>query len=398
MQMSRKIHFTLLIHFLIIFSLPPLNPLILMDNAVMGYDSYHSEERDRIDTSLKTVQNIPFANNKEKMVGAYIPDTVRLEDMTGINQTLAISEFLEQGFTEYYFVMDNFEDPNELGSTERLLDAADNTTLKIVIILLPPSEGGATSSYDWKGWVRYFNDLKDRHPSSFTGFTIDDFNWISTRNDTKFWRNIDFMLDSNLTDALMEKRSDVKFSPVVYFEGLGNEILANEYGQYIDTVILVSASYYNVSRLETDLFQFKEMFQGKPSRYIVYPTITYNYTRQGYDPPSDRLVMATLSIATRSVDGIILWHKIDGPMVQDYLRHREDPEYLDAIYVMEQLQIADEENTLVELIENPITDKSNFSTVRLTLDWRLFNFQSIRQLDLTSLPLSEYEYKIVSHK
>jgi hypothetical protein len=398
MQMSRKIHSTLLIHFLIIFSLPPLNPLILMDNAVMGYDNYHSEERDRIDTSLKTVQSNPFANNEEKMVGAYIPDTVRLEDMTGIIQALAISEFLERGFSEYYFVMDNFEDPDELGSTERLLDAADNTTLKIVIILLPPSEGGATSSYDWKGWVRYFNDLKDRHPSSFTGFTIDDFNWISTRNDTKFWRNIDFMLDSNLTDALMEKRSDVEFSPVVYFEGLGNEILANEYGQYIDTVILVSASYYNVSRLETDLLQFKEMFQGKPSRYIVYPTITYNYTRQGYDPPSDRLVMATLSIATRSVDGIILWHRIDGPMVQDYLRHREDPEYLDAIYVMEQLQIADEENTLVELIENPITNKSNFSTVRLTLDWRLFNFQSIRQLDLTSLPLSEYEYKIVSHK
>jgi hypothetical protein len=348
MEMSRNIHSNLLIHFLLIFSLPPLNPLTLMDNAVMGYDNYYSEERDRIDTSLTTIQNIPFANNEEKIVGAYIPDTVRLEDMTGVNQTLAISEFLEEGFSEYYFVMDNFEDPNELGSTERLLDAADNTTLKIIIILLPPSEGGATSSYDWKGWVRYFNDLKDRHPSSFTGFTIDDFNWISTRDDTKFWRNIDFMLDSNLTDALKEKRSDVKFCPVIYFEGLGNEILANEYGQYIDTVILVSASYYNVSQLETDLLQFKEMFQGKPSRYIVYPTITYNYTRQGYDPPSDRLVMATLSIAPRSVDGIILWHKIDGPIVQDYLRYHEDPEYLDAIYVMERLQIANEENTVLQ--------------------------------------------------
>ena len=369
MEMSRNIRSNLLIHFLIIFSLLLLKPVILMDNVVMGYVSYDSEERDRTDTSLTTTQNIPFSNNDEKMVGAYIPDTVRLEDKTGINQTLAISEFLEQGFSEYYFVMDNFDDPNELGSTERLLDAADNTALKIVIILLPPSEGGAASSYDWKGWVRYFNDLKDRHPSSFTGFTIDDFNWISTRNDTKFWRNIDFMLDSNLTDALKDKRSDVKFSPVVYFEGLGNEVLASEYGQYIDTVILVSGSYYNVSRLETNLLQFKEMFQGKPSRYIVYPTITYNYTRQGYDPPSDRLVMATLSIATRSVDGIILWHKIDGHIVQDYLRHREVPEYLDAIYVMEQLQIADEENTLVELIENPISNKSNFSTVGLSLDW-----------------------------
>ncbi len=353
-----------------ILSLAPLNPLISMENEVTANDSYNSEEVDTISTSNTTIQNIPFANNEEKkIIGAYIPDTVRLEDMNGIDQTIAILDFLEQGFSEYYFVMDNYEDPKELQSTERLLDAADNTGMKIVIILLPPSEGGVTSSYNWKGWISYFNDLKARHPSSFTGFTIDDFNWISTRNDTKFWRNIDFMLDSNLTDALKEKRSDVKFSPVVYFEGLGNQIVANEYGQYIDSIILVSASYYNVSSLETNLLHFKEMFQGKPSRYIVYPTITYNYTRQGYDPPSDRLVMATLSIATRSVDGIILWHKIDGHIVQDYLRHRDDPEYLDAIYVMEQLQMADEENTSVELIENPTVNKSNFSNVRLPLNW-----------------------------
>ena len=365
--MRRNNHPDLLIHFLVIFSLVPLNPLIPADNGVIAYDSYNSEEMDRINTSNTTIQNIPFANNEErKIVGAYIPDTVRLEDMHGIDQTLAILDFLERGFSEYYFVMDNYEDPKELQSTERLLDAADNTGMKIVIILLPPSEGGVTTSYDWKGWISYFNDLKARHPSSFTGFTIDDFNWISTRNDTKFWRNIDFMLDSNLTDALEEKRNDVEFSPVVYFEGLGNQIVANEYGQYIDTIILVSASYYNVSRLETNLLQFKEMFQGKPSRYIVYPTITYNYTRQGFDPPSDRLVMATLSIATRSVDGIILWHKIDGPIVQDYLSHRTNPDYLQAIYIMEQLQIADEENTLVQFIENPIVNKSNFSKVRIT--------------------------------
>jgi hypothetical protein len=250
--------------------------------------------------------------------------------------------------------MDNFRDPEEVRSTERLLDAADNTELKIFIILLPPSEGGPGSSYHWKGWVNYFNDLKTRHPSSFSGFAIDDFNWISTRDDTRFWRNIDFMLDSNLTDALEQKRSDVKFCPVVYFEGLRNNIVATEYAKYIDTIILVSASYYNVSRLETNLLQFKELFPGKPTRYIVYPTITYNYTRQDYDPPSDRLVMATLSIATRSVDGIIIWHKIDGHIVQDYLHYRENPNYLYALYVMEQLQIADEKNTLVQLANKHI--------------------------------------------
>jgi hypothetical protein len=96
------------------------------------------------------------------------------------------------------------------------------------------------------------------------------------------------------------------------------------------------------------------MFPGKPTRYIVYPTITYNYTRQGYDPPSDRLVMATLSITTRLADGIIIWHKIDGHVVQDYLNYREKADYLDAIYVMEQLQIAEEKNTFVQLANKKI--------------------------------------------
>ena len=366
-EMIKNVESRILILILIVAFLPPLNPLLSFDALIMADDMYNLERRDTAATPSTTVQDRPFVNNVKRFVGAYIPDTPHLEEMEGTDQTLAILEFLQEGFDEYYFVMDNFWDAKEIEPTERLLNAADNTGLKIVIILLPPSEGGPTSSYDWKGWINYFNDLKSRHPSSFNGFAIDDFNWISTRNDTKFRRNIDFMIDSNLTDALIGKRSDVKFCPVVYFEGLGNQIVANEYGKYIDTLVWVSASYYNVSRLETNLSMFKEMFPGKPTRYIVYPTITYNYSRQDYDPPSDRLVMATLSIATRSVDGVILWHKIDGHLVRDYLNYRENPNYLHAISVMEQLQIADERNTLLQPVDKQKIVGPNFSRVRLTL-------------------------------
>jgi hypothetical protein len=366
-EMNKNIEPRLLISILIVVFLSLLNPLMSFDVLVMANDTYNLERKDPTSTPYTPVQERPFLNNVERIMGAYIPDALHLEEMEGTEQTFAILEFLQEGFDEYYFVMDNFWDAKEIESTERLLDAADNTGLKIVIILLPPSEGGPRSSYDWKGWVNYFNDLKTRHPSSFSGFAIDDFNWISTRNDTKFRRNIDFMIDSNLTDALVGKRSDVKFCPVVYFEGLGNQVVANEYGKYIDTLIWVSASYYNVSTLETSLSMFKEMFPGKPTRYIVYPTITYNYSRQGFDPPSDRLVMATLSIATRSVDGIILWHKIDGPLVRDYLNYRENPNYLHAIYVMEQLQIADEENTLLQTVNKQKIVEPYFSRVRFTL-------------------------------
>jgi hypothetical protein len=366
-EMKKNIEPHLLFLILIVAFLPPINPLMSFDELIMADDMYNLRSNDTTSTAFTTVQDWPFENNVKRIMGAYIPDTLHLEEMEGTDQTLAILEFLQQGFDEYYFVMDNFWDAGEIESTERLLNAADNTGLKIVIILLPPSEGGPLSSYDWKGWINYFNDLKSRHPSSFSGFAIDDFNWISTRNDTKFRRNIDFMIDSNLTDALIGKRSDVKFCPVVYFEGLGNQIVANEYGKYIDTLVWVSASYYNVSTLETNLSMFKEMFPGKPTRYIVYPTITYNYSRQDYDPPSDRLVMATLSIATRSVDGVILWHKIDGHLVRDYLNYRENPNYLHAISVMEQLQIADERNTLLQPVEKQKIVAPYFSRVRLTL-------------------------------
>ena len=366
-EMKKNIESHLIFLILIVTFLPPINPLMSFDERIMADDVYNLESNDMTSTPFTTVQDWPFVNNVKRIMGAYIPDTLHLEEMEGTDQTLAISEFLQQGFDEYYFVMDNFWDAGEIESTERLLNAADNTGLKTVIILLPPSEGGPMSSYDWKGWINYFNDLKSRHPSSFSGFAIDDFNWISTRNDTKFRRNIDFMIDSNLTDALIGKRSDVKFCPVVYFEGLGNQVVANEYGKYIDTLVWVSASYYNVSILERNLSTFKEMFPGKPTRYIVYPTITYNYSRQGYDPPSDRLVMATLSIATRSVDGVILWHKIDGHLVRDYLNYRENPNYLHAISVMEQLQIADERNTLLQPVEMQKIVAPYFSRVRLTM-------------------------------
>src|SRR5919107_5184594 len=125
-------------------------------------------------------------------IGAWDPYRMPLEELHGSKQDKAIKALLEQGFNEYYFVMNDFNDSKAKRAVEKLLKSSDKTDLKILIILLPPSEGGPDGNYDWDGWIDYFNDLKDEH-RSFKGFTIDDFNWISTRNDTKFWRNIDYM-------------------------------------------------------------------------------------------------------------------------------------------------------------------------------------------------------------
>jgi hypothetical protein len=241
--------------------------------------------------------------------------------------------------------MGNFKDPKLVDSTESLLQSAENldNDLKIIIILLPPSEGGPDGNYDWKGWIEYFNSLKQRHPNSFEGFTIDDFNWISTRNDTKFEYNIDFMEYSNLVEALEYKREDVKFFPTVYFEGQKTDVVVNKFLNHVDGIIAVSGCYYNVSALEPQLRLFGDLFEDKPVKYVVYPTITHNYTRQHYSPPSDRLVTSTLSIASRTADGILVWHKIDNPVIQEYLKNIDNnTAYISKMNRMEEIQIEEE--------------------------------------------------------
>jgi hypothetical protein len=274
-------------------------------------------------------------------IGAWDPYQMPLEELQGSKQDKAIKALLEQGFSEYYFVMNDFNNSKAKRAVEKLLKSSDKTDLKILIILLPPSEGGPDGNYDWDGWIDYFNDLKDEH-KSFKGFTIDDFNWISTRNDTKFWRNIDYMKYSDLSEALHEKREDVQFYPVIYFEGEGTKTEISEYSKFIDGVILASACYYNITNLEKDLLTFARIFDNEPIRYVVYPTVTYNYSRLNYNPPSDRLVMATLSIATKVADGILIWRELDRPVVKDYLSKHDDHKYLSKISKIEKLQIRDE--------------------------------------------------------
>jgi hypothetical protein len=282
-----------------------------------------------------------LSKRKTTIIGAWDRYQMPLEEIQGANQRKAIKTLLEQGFHEYYFVMKDFNDSKKKEATENLLKSADKTDLKILIILLPPSEGGPNGNYDWKGWIDYFNILKEKH-KSFKGFTIDDFNWISTRNDTKFWKNIDYMMYSNLSKALHGKSQAVEFYPVLYFEGEGTDVVVAKYSRFIDGVILASACYYNITNLKKDLLTFAGMFDNEPIKYVVYPTTTYNYTRHNYNPPSDRLVMATLSIATKVADGILIWRKTDSQVVEDYLSHYNDRDYLSNISMIEKLQIRDE--------------------------------------------------------
>jgi hypothetical protein len=297
---------------------------------------------------IKNGNNIDVTTSREAAsrdftVGLWTPTNTSfaLQHLKGEEQEKAMDTLLKKGYREYYYVMNNFEDPKSLKMTDDLLETANKTNLKIIIILLPPSEGGPDTSYDWKGWIKYFNSLEKKYPRSFGGFTIDDFNWISTRTDTKFKNNVDFMEYSGLSEQLKDKSKDVKFYPTVYFEGRKTGIVVKKYDNFIDGLVVASGCYYNVSTLERQLHIFSEIFK-KPIRYIVYPTITYNYSKLDYSPPSDRLIMATLSIASNSSDGLIIWRDLDNPVIQEHMINRHDKQYLSDISNSKEKQISDE--------------------------------------------------------
>ena len=175
----------------------------------------------QITTAQSVSGNSNSSTTLKQTIGLWTPmnNSFALQYLEGEKQKRAIDTLLSKGYQEYYFVMNNFEDPTSLKLTESLLKTADKTNLKIIIILLPPSEGGLKTSYDWDGWIRYFNSLEKKYPSSFEGFTIDDFNWISTKSNTKFKNNMDFMENTMLSNSLEHKSKDVKFYPTIYFEG-----------------------------------------------------------------------------------------------------------------------------------------------------------------------------------
>ncbi|HEY6658047.1 MAG TPA: hypothetical protein VIZ62_05925 [Nitrososphaeraceae archaeon] len=283
-------------------------------------------------------------------IGAWSPlnNSLILQHLKAEEQKNAIKALLNQGFHEYYFAMNNFTDPKYTKITEDLLQSAEQTNLKIIIILRPPSEGNSDTSYDWKGWIKYFNSLEKKYSKSFEGFTIDDFNWKSTRNDTKFELNIDFMKYSKLIKALEDKDKEVKFYPTIYFEGKRTDKVADKYDNFTDGFIVASGCYYNVSTLKKEFTIFREIFE-KPIRYVVYPIITYNYSRQGYNPPTDQLIQATLSIASNSANGLIIFRDTDNPVIQEYLANQDNKEYLGKISKMKELQINDEKMTTANL-------------------------------------------------
>ena len=351
---------------------------------VLGNESLFDDNK-RIDNNVKSLSETEFFSNNNTTgtvspftnqttmpitnFGMWAPYQLPLESIKNITeQKKAVNAILKQGYNEYYFTMTDFRSKSARSLTENLLQSADGTKLKIIIILLPPSEAGPKGNFDWNGWINYLNLLKTKYPSSLDGFVIDDFNLSNDsahankgrgNNDNSHnhskdnnngsnrvpKENVSFMLKSKLAEALQKKRKDLHFYPVLYFEGFKTNDVKRHYYNNTDGIVLASTNYYNVTDLDHNLKVFSKVFNDKPIRYVVYSARTSNYIDNS--PPSDRLILSTLSIANESnlVKGVIIWRNTHSPVIRDYLSNMNNTEYISLVSMMEKLQLKDENNS-----------------------------------------------------
>ena len=357
---------------------------------VFGNGLSDNNNNKSMDENVKSLSETGFFSNNNTMItvvsftnqstmpitkitnfGSWAPYQIPLESIQNITeQKNAINAILKQGYNEYYFPMSNFKSKAARSITENLLQSADGTKLKIIIILLPPSEAGPKGNFNWNGWIEYLNFLKTKYPSSLDGFVIDDFNLFNNsvhankeveennhhsnshndandRNENKKApkETVNFMLKSKLEEALQKKRKDLHFYPVLYFEGVKTNDVKRHFYNNTDGIVLASTNYYNVTDLDHNLKVFSKVFNNKPVRYVVYTDRTSNYIDSS--PPSDRLVLSTLSIANESgiVKGVIIWRNTNIPVIRDYLSNRNNTEYMSFVSMMEKLQLKDENSS-----------------------------------------------------
>jgi hypothetical protein len=131
---------------------------------------------------------------------------------------------------------------------------------------------------------------------------------------------------------------------VLYFEGMDTNDVKKSFYNYSNGIILASSEYYNVTDLQHNLNVFSKVFYNKPIRYVIYTTRTTSFIKQDYSPPSDRLILATLSIANKAhgIDGIIAWRNTNNHVMSDYMSNTNNTQYLSFVSMMEDFQLRDE--------------------------------------------------------
>ncbi|MFL6356086.1 MAG: hypothetical protein ACJ71C_05960, partial [Nitrososphaeraceae archaeon] len=146
-------------------------------NGLSDYNNNNKSINENVKSLSKalhfTNQSTMPAIEKITNFGSWAPYQIPLESIKNIaEQKNVINAILKQGYNEYYFPMIDLKSKATRSMTENLLQSANGTKLKIIIILLPPSEAGPKGNFNWNSWIEYLNFLKTKYPSSLDGFVI----------------------------------------------------------------------------------------------------------------------------------------------------------------------------------------------------------------------------------
>lgn len=280
-------------------------------------------------------RNAALKDTPKKTIGAWVPSQLHLEAIENSERQLnVIRTLVTEGFNEYFLVMRDFNNISSVNRTENLLDSTDHTNMKVIVILLPPSEAGSNGNFDWKDWVDYFNSLKKIH-RSFDGFAIDDFN-ANFYQSGSFRNNVDYFISSNLSAALYHKSPSVSFYPVIYIQTGAIDLVKREYGKFVSGIILSSVTPDRITNLEQNIKKISILFYKKPVKFLVYPSV------ESGNNLSYIVIDAILSISTRIADGIIIYVDIFNPDIQYYLHNRFDNAYKATLDRMEKIRLNQE--------------------------------------------------------
>ena len=295
-----------------------------------------------LSTSMVEAKLYNETGNQIKTIGAWAPLQPNLEYINDSSkQKSQINNLLSEGINEYYLIMHDL-DKISINKTEDFLKTADLTPINVLIILLPPSEGGKNGNYDWQGWMNYFNSLKSMH-KSFKGFVIDDFNANYIVYGKKFQNNVEYMNSSNLLSALSHKSQSISFYPVLYIESGSIAAVKRIYGNFISGIILSSTIPERITNLEENIKLISTFFDKKPVKYIVYPF------RDNISKPLDNNILkSTLFIASRTADGIIIYVDVTNPVIQYYLHNRSNSDYLFIIKETEKARLKQENDMFLK--------------------------------------------------
>jgi hypothetical protein len=182
-------------------------------------------------------------------------------------------------------------------SYQKLLEAMNNTDIKMWAVIIPPSEGSTSLPYrsDYIGWSKELARLSLKYPN-FLGFNIDDLDIDSSH--ATFTR--DYVC--KIYDAKKEINPHLLFVPTIYDL---DRTVADRVAGCVDGVWLWWVNLEKTTGLQSFLENTRYAVDG---RFPIYGGVYAHWSswhKQGN--PESAVFRKTLETTCKYADGAVIW-------------------------------------------------------------------------------------------